>query len=454
MHDRYRNTVVAVVLMFVSLFALVQSGCGGGGGGGNSTPASTSTPTTPTTPTSGAVELTSKTALSTASAWGTDTISVTSGTAQVVLGDIKVLNGTTGTISPSAFISIPEGSGITLVPGSVTVDYPEASRVAGKTVSASPDEKTVAEIVSGKRSAGRSAAVADTIDDATTTLGFSLVSGQWGYLYFGLQISANATVGTKVVTVNINGVATKVTINIVAGGGTVCQAVTNPTCGANEHLVVGTPDANNCATVGTCVQNACPTVTNPSCASGTHLVAGANDANGCPTNGSCVQDACPVVSNPSCASGTHSVPSAVVNGCQQNGTCVADAVTTGTVSVCSNLNFANITVTCAGQAYSHYMNPVGNKWCYDATMNVGACSLSNTAQIGYTISSSVTTGTLTTTTPLALSLTYTASGGTAAVCGNGTVESGEQCDDHNTANGDGCSSTCRSESVGPGEPGL
>jgi cysteine-rich repeat protein len=33
----------------------------------------------------------------------------------------------------------------------------------------------------------------------------------------------------------------------------------------------------------------------------------------------------------------------------------------------------------------------------------------------------------------------------AVVCGNGKVESGEQCDDGNTTNGDGCSSTCRIE---------
>lgn len=35
----------------------------------------------------------------------------------------------------------------------------------------------------------------------------------------------------------------------------------------------------------------------------------------------------------------------------------------------------------------------------------------------------------------------------AAVCGNGTVESGEQCDDGNTAAGDGCSATCQTEQV-------
>jgi cysteine-rich repeat protein len=35
------------------------------------------------------------------------------------------------------------------------------------------------------------------------------------------------------------------------------------------------------------------------------------------------------------------------------------------------------------------------------------------------------------------------------VCGNGSVEAGEQCDDGNTAGGDGCSSTCRTEPVRP-----
>src|SRR6185295_15808003 len=30
-------------------------------------------------------------------------------------------------------------------------------------------------------------------------------------------------------------------------------------------------------------------------------------------------------------------------------------------------------------------------------------------------------------------------------CGNGIVEEGEQCDDGNTASGDGCSSTCQTE---------
>lgn len=36
-----------------------------------------------------------------------------------------------------------------------------------------------------------------------------------------------------------------------------------------------------------------------------------------------------------------------------------------------------------------------------------------------------------------------------AVCGNGIIESGEQCDDGNTVSGDGCSATCQTEVVTP-----
>ncbi|MBX7149180.1 hypothetical protein K1X76_08835, partial [bacterium] len=35
------------------------------------------------------------------------------------------------------------------------------------------------------------------------------------------------------------------------------------------------------------------------------------------------------------------------------------------------------------------------------------------------------------------------------VCGNGTVEAGEQCDDRNTVSGDGCSSSCQTETPPP-----
>jgi len=30
-----------------------------------------------------------------------------------------------------------------------------------------------------------------------------------------------------------------------------------------------------------------------------------------------------------------------------------------------------------------------------------------------------------------------------SICGNGLIESPEQCDDHNVANGDGCDSRCK-----------
>ena len=41
----------------------------------------------------------------------------------------------------------------------------------------------------------------------------------------------------------------------------------------------------------------------------------------------------------------------------------------------------------------------------------------------------------------------------AAVCGNGILETGEECDDGNLINGDGCSSTCTIEEAPPGNGG-
>jgi len=43
-------------------------------------------------------------------------------------------------------------------------------------------------------------------------------------------------------------------------------------------------------------------------------------------------------------------------------------------------------------------------------------------------------------------------GGSEPVCGNGILESGEECDDGNTKNGDGCSSACQKEKTGGGTP--
>jgi cysteine-rich repeat protein len=44
--------------------------------------------------------------------------------------------------------------------------------------------------------------------------------------------------------------------------------------------------------------------------------------------------------------------------------------------------------------------------------------------------------------------------GTMAVCGNGTLEAGEQCDDGNTVGGDGCSAVCGTEGAVPPQSAL
>ena len=45
--------------------------------------------------------------------------------------------------------------------------------------------------------------------------------------------------------------------------------------------------------------------------------------------------------------------------------------------------------------------------------------------------------------------TSSASTGSGTLCGDGSVDGGEECDDVNTSNGDGCSSTCRIECTAP-----
>lgn len=400
------------MLVLVSLFALALAGCGGGGGGSSAVPGPAVS--------AASVTLTPKTARLGESSW-------VSGDRQISPGDILQvqvkLENTGGAITPGVKLILDNG--ISYKPGFTSVKY-------------SNDEPNKD--------------VSDDINSATTTLGIALQQGQIVYLYLYVSADAGAS-GMKKIMVNVDGAVAPAKINVNISGSIVCQPVTNPTCAANQHLVAGANDANGCPTVGTCVANTCPVVTNPTCNIGYHLIPGAPDSNGCATAGTCVQDACPVVTNPTCNAGYHLVAGAIVNGCATAGTCVADAVQTGTVNVRSNLNVANVTVTCAGQSYSHYMNPTGDGWGFDATMNVGSCSLSNTALSGYTLSSSsVTSGTLTVITPLLLNLIYTPSGGGGAVCGNHIVESGETCDDGNTANGDGCSSACQTEHIGPGEP--
>uniref|UniRef100_A0A7C4R4N3 DUF11 domain-containing protein n=1 Tax=candidate division CPR3 bacterium TaxID=2268181 RepID=A0A7C4R4N3_UNCC3 len=120
----------------------------------------------------------------------------------------------------------------------------------------------------------------------------------------------------------------------------------------------------------------CPTVTNPTCQPGYHLVAGANDSYGCPTTGTCVQD--------------------------------TTQTQTGSLTVLSNLNVANVCVSGAGSRCGE--TSTGG---WQATMQAGSYTLNCPAVTGYTVDSnaSTRTGTLTAGGSLTLNCAYTAQTG-------------------------------------------
>ncbi|MDP2741326.1 MAG: lamin tail domain-containing protein [bacterium] len=87
---------------------------------------------------------------------------------------------------------------------------------------------------------------------------------------------------------------------------------------------------------------------------------------------------------------------------------------------------------------SQFPNPIG------ASMSLASLALDNNIGSNWCASTSIfgagdkgTPGTL----------NDTCSDIVLPVCGNNTIETGEQCDDGNTANSDGCSSTCQTEQV-------
>src|SRR3989344_6519852 len=96
---------------------------------------------------------------------------------------------------------------------------------------------------------------------------------------------------------------------------------------------------------------------------------------------------------------------------------------TETCSTCSGDCGVCATVTCASFTYSTYGTCQSN--------NTQSRTVTSSSPSGCTGGSPVTTQ----------SCTYTPS----AICGNNTIETGEQCDDGNTTNGDGCSSSCQTE---------
>jgi cysteine-rich repeat protein len=86
---------------------------------------------------------------------------------------------------------------------------------------------------------------------------------------------------------------------------------------------------------------------------------------------------------------------------------------------CTGLVVAEISVNCVGEGKGFCR--VGNPCVTNEDCESGACSACSGG-------------------------TCNGVGACQALCGDGFVEAGETCDDGNTTNGDGCSSTCHIES--------
>jgi len=200
----------------------------------------------------------------------------------------------------------------------------------------------------------------------------------------------------------------------------VCTGANPVTCTASDQC----HDAGACnPATGVC--------SNPAKANG----AACNDNNACTQSDTCQSGTCtganpitcsasdqchdPGVCNP--ASGTCSNP-AKPNGsvCNDNNLCTqSDTCQSGTCTGASP-------VTCSASDQCHVAGT-----CDSAT---GTCSNPN-APDGTSCTLNGSTGICAT--------------GACTLCGNGTINAGEECDDGNTVGGDGCSATCRREESEP-----
>jgi cysteine-rich repeat protein len=199
---------------------------------------------------------------------------------------------------------------------------------------------------------------------------------------------------------------------------------------------------DQCHDVGTCASGT-GLCSNPNKADG----ATCNDSNACTQTDTCVAGSCtggnPVVctaldqchdpgtcapgtgtcSNPNKADGATCDDS---NACTQTDTCTAGACTGGNPVVCTALDQCHDPGVCfPGTGLCTNPNAADGTTCDDGN----SCTLSDTCTAGVCA-------------------------GTSPMCGDGTLQSGcgEQCDDGNTTNYDGCSATCQLEPPCPAAP--
>ncbi|PJB35625.1 MAG: hypothetical protein CO108_25105 [Deltaproteobacteria bacterium CG_4_9_14_3_um_filter_63_12] len=222
--------------------------------------------------------------------------------------------------------------------------------------------------------------------------------------------------------------------NTVAGDG--CEnncmsTTTTAVCG--NGTVEGTEqcdDGNTVAADG-CEDNCRYTATNPICGNGT--VEGTeqcDDGNTIPGDG-CENNCTFTTTTAVCGNGTREGTEQCDDGNTASGDgCSANCTNEGTTSSCpGNLTCADVT----GQ---------GNGGCVDGG-NVPANAPTGCETAG--CATGFTCYCLDATCAGTSAVCIQDCGLAAGVCGNGTREGVEQCDDGNTASGDGCSATCTSE---------
>jgi cysteine-rich repeat protein len=115
------------------------------------------------------------------------------------------------------------------------------------------------------------------------------------------------------------------------------------------------------------------------------------------------------------------------NPCTDTDACVSGSCAGGPPTVCTSLDQCHDPGVCDSQTGCSNPNKADGSPCNDGN----SCTEDDTC----------TSGTC---------------GGLSPTCGDGTLDSacGEQCDDGNTTDGDGCSSTCQIEPACPAQPSL